>query len=210
MYIRNSHEVVVSSIDTSGDTPTIFQTSKLCATAQINQQQAIAHIMNHWTTENNFNTKVILFGERGLGKTYVAKLLKKHIEATYVGTWPLLFDDFNPSTIALNVNTMVLKQAEPSTPVILVVNEIDSIFEKVCSGPEPFDHRLQHTRNRQEFHNMLDNIGDKKHVITIYTMESNPVDLFENPYYKSFMRKGRIDFFIEMTSKTATILRHPR
>ena len=42
-------------------------------------------------------------------------------------------------------------------------------------------------------------IGDTKNIITIYTTEKNPEKLYKNKKYHSFMRKGRIDMFINFT-----------
>jgi hypothetical protein len=210
IFTKKTMEVNVMSIDTSSDNPAIVPLTKLCKDARPNQDKVIEHIVNHWNAQNDFNTKVMLYGDRGVGKTYVAKLLKKYIETIKPSTNVQLFDDFNPSTIAVNVNTMVLQKATDITPVILVINEIDTVYDKVISGQEPFDHRLQHSRNKQEFHNMLDAIGNKKHVIAIYTMEQDPLKLYKDVAYTSFMRNGRVDFFIKITEDDATLFDHPK
>jgi len=202
-------EVEIMSIDTSTDKPTIIKSKKICKTIYPRQLDIIKYITSHFSKKNDFNTKVIIYGTRGLGKTYVAKLLKKYIEETTQGQKiPLLFDDFNPSTIAANINTLILQKAEETTPVILVINEIDTAYDKVNKGVEIFDHRLQHTRNKQCFHDMLDIIGNKKHVITIYTSERDPVEMYKSNDYASFMRKGRVDFFVKMTENQSIAFNH--
>jgi hypothetical protein len=47
---------------------------------------------------------------------------------------------------------------------------------------------------------MLDNIGDTRYCITIFTSETS-VDELEKQHndFKSFMRKGRMDFYIKMS-----------
>jgi energy-coupling factor transporter ATP-binding protein EcfA2 len=202
-------EVNVMSIDTSGDSPSIVIIPKLCGTPKPNQEQAIDKILEHWTEENHFNTKVVLFGQRGVGKTYIPKLLKKLIQEKDQSINPLLFDDFNPSSIAVNINTMALQKADKTTPVIIVIDEIDTVFDKVISGQETHDHRLQHSRNKQDFHQMLDGIGNKKNVIAIYTMERNPVELYKDNNYASFLRKGRVDFFVEVQQNESIVFHQP-
>ena len=203
-FIETSNNVNIMSVDTSTDTPQIIPLNKLCGQKKNNQIVAINHIIDHWTVKNNFNTKVILYGKRGLGKTYTARLLKKTIQQLYIKERknPVLYDDVNPSSIGLNINKQILSSATKLTPAIIVINEIDTIYDKVLSGVEPYDHRLQHSRNINDFHNMLDNIGDCPNVIAIYTTEKDAVDLYKDDKYKSFMRPGRIDFFLHMESDT--------
>lgn len=202
-FTENNQSVSVQSIDTSRDTPGTICIKKSCGSMHDNQKQAINLIISEWNPKNKFNTKIILYGQRGLGKTYTARLIKKYIQDTYKDIYPILFDDFNPSSIGVNVNKMILNQATSTTPVILVINEIDTIYHKVVNGPEPYDSRLQHSRNIGYFHNMLDDIGDCHYVIAIYTTEKDVSDLHRINEYKSFMRLGRVDFFINLTADDA-------
>jgi hypothetical protein len=203
-HARLGGEVEVMSIDTSGDTPTIVRLTRICKDMKPSQAMAIDEIIANWNENSDFNSKIMIYGERGLGKTYIGKLLKKYIERENPGVCPLLFDDFNPSSIAVNINTMILQKSSEKNPVIVVINEIDRIYDKILNGQEAFDHRLQHSRNVQEFHNMLDNIGNKRHVIAIYTMEKNPHELrAEAGEYASFMRPGRVDYFIHLQADEA-------
>jgi hypothetical protein len=209
-FMETDDTVAVMSIDTSGDTPNIIQINKVCGTPRANQQDVIDMILDHWTDEKHHrNTKVIINGERGTGKTYIARLLKKHIQESkddekYANCRPIVYDDINPSSIGVNINKIILTQATASTPVILLINEMDTFYDMVINGKDSFDPRLQHTRNRNEFHNLLDNIGDVPNLIAIYTMESDPIDLNKNDNYKSFLRQGRVDFFIHLTTDDAT------
>lgn len=201
VYSNKLNTINVMSIDTSTDSPQVISLTKLCNGPKFYQQQAIQFVLDHWTDiKNNYNTKIILYGNRGTGKTYTGRLLKKYMEQHYIqsGITPILYDDVNPSSIGLNINKLILNSATNITPVIIVINEIDTIYDKVLNGPEPYDHRLQHSRNVNDFHNMLDGIGDCSNVIAIYTTEKNANDLYNDDKYKSFMRPGRVDFFLHM------------
>ena len=53
---------------------------------------------------------------------------------------------------------------------------------------------------------MLDAIDNTKYVIAIYTTEKSPITLANsNEDFKSFMRPGRVDLFLEMTLNNCAI-----
>jgi hypothetical protein len=52
----------------------------------------------------------------------------------------------------------------------------------------------------------LDNLSDTKHVITIYTTEKSYEELQSIERIKSFIRHGRVDFFINMTADKSTLI----
>jgi len=194
--------VNVISIDTSSDTPKLIQLSKIFHTPKPNQISARSYIMEKWNQQNSFNLKIMLSGLRGLGKTYLGIILKRFIDENYNKN-VRLFDDFNPCSVGVNIKTFALATACEQAPVIIVINEIDTIFEKVANPVETHDARLQHARNRSEFHNMMDTIALVPFVICIYTTEKSPTELYRKPEYKSLMRKGRIDGFIQMNHDTS-------
>jgi len=193
---QNQNKVIITSIDTAEEKPKTIKLTKICKNPKQNQMQAINLILNHWNDNNDFNTKVIISGPRGVGKTYLGRVLKKHLETLNLQSNFILYDDFNPSSIGVNINTIALKFAKLATPVIIVVNEIDTYYDKV-NNPEPsFDPRLQHTRNKGEFHNMLDALGSVPYVIVLFTTEI--LDIKAVDEYASFIRPGRTDLFIRM------------
>jgi len=169
--LNNDNLVVVTSIDTSLDVPTTIQLKKLCLKPKPNQLKVLDIIMESYNEANFYNVKVILTGDRGIGKTYLGRLLKKHLDKI-VGVNSILYDDFNPSSVGVNINH-ALKYASSSMPVIIVINEIDVFFEQVLNSKESYDARLQHTKNKSEFHNMLDAIGSSSHVILIATTQEH-------------------------------------
>lgn len=189
--------VRVFSISQAHMQPTLICMTKICKNPRPHQTQAIDLIMDRYNERNDYNVKVIISGFRGLGKTYTALPLKKRIDRANV--FARLYDNFNPSAIGVDVQEMALKYAGASTPVILVMNEVDILFNQALSEDRSFDPREQHTRSKTTFNNMLDAIGSVKHVISIMTTEKTPEQLRGNAEYASFIREGRVDMMIHMT-----------
>ena len=211
--MKDRDEISVISIDTSKDTPTAMTLTKMCKPPRENQIQGLDLIHNAWVRKNYESLKVVLSGKPGVGKTYVARLLKKHIESEYMRMHPQetnhvnvrLYEDFNPGSIGVNVKTMVLEHADKYTPVILIINEIDKYYDEVNNPVQSFDSRLKHTRDVGTFHNMLDDIDSKKNVIAIFTTEKENIGEIES--YRSFMRPGRVDLIVNMNEMTSVITR---
>ncbi len=205
-YIKAIH------IDTSGYEVRETLVSRSCGHPQYHQKEAIQEIVNHWTDPGNiyFNTKIILSGPSGVGKSYTGELLKKYLENkdinTHLNTFVQLFIDFNPSTPGLDIDTVVLSKASRESPVIIIMNEIDQIYDQVFQTSTRYESRTSHTDSKVSFNNMLDAISRTPYVITVFTTERSP-EYFLNfngsnsSYdYRPFFRQGRVDFFIRMTS----------
>lgn len=214
LFATNEHEVKAIHIDTSGYDIKSILVTRFAGICKPKQQQAITWIREHFLNpENKKNTKVVISGPRGVGKTYTSGLLKKAIEGEFPGyvrqCFVQLYVDFNPMSLGLDVQTQVLSKAKPYSPVILVINEVDVCYQEVFKNKSNRDGRTAHTQNKTNFNNMLDDIANAPNVITIFTTEkskaeldgvnSNPENTNEPITYKSFYRKGRVDFFIEMS-----------
>ena len=214
LYASNEHEVKAIHIDTSGYDIKSVLVTRFAETCKPIQQQAIDWIQEHFLLpENRKNTKVVISGPSGVGKTYATGLLKKAIEASFPGyarnSFVQLFIDFNPCSPGLNVQSQVLTKAKLHMPVILVINEVDVCYKEVFKNKNDRDPRTAHTRDKGNFTSMLDSIANAPDVITIFTTEKSKAELDavnsipENPNeiisYKPFYRKGRVDFFIELT-----------
>jgi ATPase family associated with various cellular activities (AAA) len=200
LLISNEENTIkVMSIDKSSYTPYINCVTKICESPKDNQNDAMKIIFEQFTAQNNYNVKVMLFGNRGVGKTYTAMLLKKHIDNNVPNTCTRLFDDFDPASSGMDVKNFILRHASLNSPVIIIINEIDSLYEEVYKDKVSHDPRSCHTKNKSSFTGMLDDFGSMKYVIVLYTTEKSPDQLYENENYKSFMRKGRIDKFIHMS-----------
>jgi hypothetical protein len=193
------------SIDTASHVPRLVYCKKICHPAHARQDIALDHISQLYHKDKNHNVKTIIFGARGTGKTYVGRLLKRRLEKK--GMIAYLFDDFNPASVGVNIQ-YALNQASQKTPVIIIVDEINALYNEVTKEKQEFDTRLQYTRNKQSFNNMLDLIGDTKYVVAIYTTELSIEQLNENEDHKSFFRRGRVDFFLNMTEETCTLVQN--
>lgn len=197
----------VISIDTSSMQPRLMWLTKICKPPKQNQLDSLGFIFDHWDQiSNDHNTKVILSGRRGLGKSYTAQLLKKKIDEEYKNSHVRLYDDFDPSSIGVNIKDLALRYASSSSPIIIVINEIDVVYHKVINEDPGFDPREQHTRSKQSFNNMLDAIGGTPYVITIFTTEKDPSEIYQTDEYRSFMREGRVDLFIKMEDDQSSVL----
>lgn len=202
---KDEYIITVYSIDTSNYIPKLIILSKICEKPKAHQQIVLDHIMNHFNNWfNHGNTKAAITGPAGVGKSYCALLLKNYYEQQYPNSNVKVIIDFDPSAIGVNIAEVVLKHASKSNPVILVINEIDIYYEATVNPKSSYgDSRIQHTRNKGTFNDMLDTIASTPYVITLFTTNKTPKELYSNPNYESFLRSGRVDFFIEMTSDSA-------
>lgn len=197
---NNDKNINVFVTDTSVLEPQILYVKKIYKEPNDLQMEVIQKILEHWTDSSNYNTKVFLHGRSGIGKTYTAYGLKKTIETKFLNN-VMLYDDFNPAIIGISI-FKILSNARQDQPVIIVMNEIDIAYKKVFSGEQSFDPRGSYTKDKTSFNNMLDYISSVRYVIVIFTSEKSPSELMNDSHnYHSFMRKGRIDIFVEMKDK---------
>ena len=179
-------------------------TVKIFKPPKTHQQGIIDIIIREWEN-NQYNYKVFISGSTGIGKTYTSYGLTKEMEKRFPGKRVLLYDNFNPSSTGVNIESIALEDASENTPIILVINEIDSAFRTTIEQKQFYDPRGSHTNDRTSFNNMLDTIAQKKHVIGIYTSEKSPEELIqENASFRSFLRNGRIDLYVAMTANGFT------
>lgn len=204
---KTGKNISTISIDTSSETPKLLPVRKIYHSPKPNQTKALKHIMTKWNHLHYYNIKVVICGERGVGKTQMGTIIKRHLDTTYADCFSRLYDDFNPKSVGVNIKSSALQSATANSPVIIVINEIETIFDYVIDDTKQnFDPRLQHAKDRNTFNNMLDDIGSMLYVITIFTTEKSPEQLKANPEYKSFIRKGRVDFFIKMTETDSELV----
>lgn len=180
----------------------------LYRTPNPNQNQAIDIIRDHYTDTNNFNVKTILCGKSGIGKTYTAILLKRKLEQAIPKVTFQLFENFDPSIPGYDINKHVLQYATEQSPIILVINEIDKLYNEIHENIPSYDPRTPHTKNKISFNNMLDNIANTKYVITIFTTEKSTEELQSEKLNYPFYRQGRIDFFIKMDEFNSSQIFH--
>jgi ATPase family associated with various cellular activities (AAA) len=196
--------IEVISIDISSYIPELIPLKKICKPAYAYQTRAIKFILSKYNSINNFNVVAMIYGPPGSGKTYTAPLLKRALETQFKGKRTSLYHDFDPTAIGVSMDKLILRHVTQVNPAIIVINEIDIFYEFALEKKEANDPRTQHAKNKNTFNNMLDSIANTKYVIAIYTTEQSPAELREIPQFRSFMRKGRIDFFINMRNKSVS------
>ena len=195
-YVPNN-VVRTISIDTSGPFAFALIMEKKCFSPRFNQTKAIEIIHKNWSINDGKQISVCITGERGIGKTSIGKLLKKYID-TDMGLISKLYDDFNPTLNNCTINRLILRRSSEYTPVIIVMDEIDLLFDIALTENTRVEDK-SHCKNKQTFLTMLDNISNNCNTIAIYTTEKSFDQLCEKEEYASFIRKGRIDMIINMT-----------
>lgn len=210
IFREDDNVIRIISIDTSGAEPRLYIKNQIYKTPT-DIQSAIGKKMIHhyFHPGNNNNVKLLITGERGSQKTYMGKVIKKMLNAYTSSTVPAgeinasLVDNFNPKDIGINIEKMVLCKATKYTPIVIVINEFDSILEYVVNPSKQIhDPRLCYAKDKSTFNNMLDNLGDTQFCMTIFTSETSVTDLLaKHPDYKSALRKGRVDYYVTMSKK---------
>jgi len=197
-------QIRVISIDTSTPNPFPIYLDKLCKSSRPYQNNGLEMILRHYNSKNNeddndFNTKVLICGDKGCGKSYIARLLKKKVESDTNKKFHL-YDDFDPSSIGSNISRLILQNATIKTNVIFLIDEISISYETAIEEKHinRHDTRLVHTQNKQTLNAMFDLIKDKMYVIALYTTEKSPKELYEHEEWRSFFRKGRVDFILHI------------
>jgi len=196
--LHSTEGIITSSIDLSNHNAELLHMPRIYRTPRTNQESAARCIVDKYNRDSNRNIKFILYGSRGVGKTYTSVVVKRKLDNK--GFNAKLFEDFDPSAVGVSINKLILPKATDITPVIIVINEIDVMFEKILNEPPSFDSRIQHTKDKSTFNNMMDSIGNTPNVILIGTTEKS-YDELTSERYRSFVRRGRIDYFMKMTNK---------
>lgn len=204
IYSHDKNMVQSISIDASQFTISTFIVNRIYKPPTFVQALIVQNIFDHY--KNTLSSQFLISGNRGVGKSYLAYVIKKEFD-NKLNVDCKLFDDVNPTTIGLNIKSKILPIASEFSPVIIVINEFDIILEKVIQEKNFVgDPRSVHTQNKLTFNQLLDDIEMTQHVIAIYTTEKSALELKQNPLYKSYMRKGRIDYFVNMNSDNAEFI----
>lgn len=195
----------VMHIDTSSHIPkVVIKKDSYKGDAMSNQRMVVSAIVDDYITGKLNNMKVIISGTRGVGKTYISKLVKRYIDKQFNKVCQLFYN-FNPTQTGVDIITLALSKASEQTPVILVVNEVTEAFDSALSIDPDFDARSKHARNRSSFNDMLDAIDNTGYVIAIFTTEKSIDELRNNADYRSFIREGRINKYITLTKNESII-----
>lgn len=213
IFNPNDNMMRITSIDTSTMEPKLIVKNQIFKNPT-HIQKAIAKCVldEYFNPINNNNVKIFITGQRGTQKTYMGKIIKNMLDNHKFSDGRIcatLIDNFNPKDIGVNIETMILHKASKFNPIITVINEFDIIMNYVIDdNKQCFDPRLCHAKDKATFNAMLDNIGDTKYSITIFTAETSVKELeSRHEDFKSFVRKGRMDFHAEMRRDWYNIIR---
>ena len=193
LFESKQDEIQVISIDTSAYEPKMLYMKKIYHTPRPHQVGVINKIVDHYKNSKFKNTKIILSGERGAGKTSIGVMVAKEIMNKF-NVQPRIYDDFDPSAVGVNIKSFILKYASGLVPVIIIINEIDIIYDNALSENTEHDPRLKHSKNKNTLNEMFDSIANTKNVIAIYTTEKSP-EYLDREVYRSFIREGRVDLY---------------
>lgn len=193
----------VSSVDTTEFRPKLFWNTQILHQPKPNQTDIVNFVMEQYTEKNNFNVKVLIHGHRGLGKTHTALLIKDRLDND-INCYSYLIDDFDPSQANVNIKSLILKRATATSPIVLIINEIESVYAEATKDKQFSEPRHLHTRNKKTLNDMFDAIGSTKYLIAIFTTEKAPHVLYNNEVFKSFLRPGRIDMFMHMEKDSSS------
>lgn len=200
IFKTSDNKVRTISIDTSsGIANIVFKTITYDAPHPF-QKEVANWIINEYEKSKHKNIKIIISGKRGTGKSYIARIVKRLYEDKYKSHFAKLFIDFKPANIGVNVNKLILPEASDTSPVIVLLDEIDVSFKDTLVPKNSFDSRTHHTKDKQTFVDMMDSFGNTPNVIFIGTTELSTEQLYDekNEDYYSYTRPGRIDYFVEL------------
>ena len=69
---------------------------------------------------------------------------------------------------------LILQYAKTLTPVVLMIDEMDTLFGNAENGHMADRHtQLVHTKDRKTFNDMLDAINDTPNIIAVFTTEKD-------------------------------------
>ena len=147
-------------------------------------------VMEHYN-ENNFSV-VFIEGPINTGKTCFAYLLAKELSTTLVDA----FNPTEPSDSFENLYTSV--EHSPTKPLIILLDEVETILSKVHKGIPIHKNYLIHLRNKTQWNSFLDRIqlGCFPNVILI--MCSNISRKYINKSMDpSYLRDGRVNLLFK-------------
>lgn len=196
--------VQINSIDTSDITPTVLQVTETSSAPKPNQVAPVDTIVDQY--QKTSSVKTLVSGARSSGKSYLDRLVKSELERRIPGVEVELYNDFNPTAPAVNIRRIALQHATPEKPVVLVINEIDVVYQATITPLPSYDPRTAHAQNKQTFNALLDAFDHTPNLIVILTTEKPIDELWANEDFRSYMRKGRVDFFVEMTPSDSRIV----
>lgn len=204
IFELDPNKVETIHISGAGFKTTTTSVYKLCSSEQPTQTFVLNEIMKQYTEHHN--TAFLLTGAPGTRKSYTARLLKKRLDEIYGPGASKLYDDFNPSAIGVDITEVALKYAAATSPVIIVIDEVDKCFEETRIVKQNIMGKTSYTDNKHTFNNLIDTIRSINNVILLMTSNVPYDKLMECEENHSYLRTGRIDHIINMEMNTCTVI----
>lgn len=153
------------------------------------QERIIESIIEEYRNLNNLSKTVvsILYGEPGSGKSMIPILLAKKMNGSYCDT----FDPTRPGDLLSDIYTTVFPSME--NPLILVLEEIDIIIDKIHKGIENHKHIPRTVNDKSSWNQFLDRFDRGYYPYLILIMTSNKSPKYIKDIDPSYIRKGRVD-----------------
>ena len=155
------------------------------------QNKLFRDIMNFFK-ENNY-CKVFLNGEPGKGKTFFAYLMAQRLNC-------YLTDQYNPTDPGSSLNSLYhrAKKVSPNKPLILVLDEVDVLLNKIhnkeMSNHKHYKSEIYDKTSWNQFH---DKISYGLYPYLIIIMISNKKKECIEKMDSAYLRKGRTNLFVE-------------
>lgn len=129
-------------------------------------------------------------GQKGVGKSHISKFLTKELDGTLCDTfYPNCFGD-----VYEDLYNKILPTRD--NPLILVINEIDNIFESFKYKKEHRFYR-RNVEDKDSWNNFMDYISEENNVVMILTSNLT-MEQINNKYDSSLLRYGRVHLSINM------------
>jgi hypothetical protein len=146
------------------------------------------------------NNKVIICGEPNIGKSHMGYLIKQKLDRE-TKTKAILIPSFDPSMNNVNIIDLILSRGSLHTPVIIVLNELDKVLNKIIEGKNYKPGVYSHARDVNTWNDLMDTIHRTKYVFFVATTNKTPQELYNmcnETNNARMIRKNRFDFYLHM------------
>jgi len=153
----------------------------------IGDQQTVIDSIKLYYNKNE-RASIFIHGITGAGKSTIGYLLAKELNATYCHT-------FNPTEPGDYLSNLMVDIRLHDDPVVIVIEEIDSLIKKIDQGIKKNDEIPIEIYNKTTWNNFMDDLIFYK-IILIFTSNISKEDL--DKIDPSYLRKGRINEYYTM------------
>jgi len=161
------------------------------------QKRIIGEILNKFAT--NKHCVAFISGRFGAGKSYIAHLIASRLSKRSNVMFCDSLNQTNPNEFFQELCHSAIPSE--SEPLIVLIDEVDVIMEKIVNGVNIHKTYKNEIRNKTSWNRFFDwfNKGLYPHVIIIMTSNKSKELIFEIPGIDpSWLREGRVDLFYEM------------